>query len=307
MTVGSPPYTLRQLECFVAIAEAGTIAGAADALHASGSATADALTALESALGVRLVSRHRARGVSLTSDGLSVLPIARALLAQAEEVVLSVGSSPTAVRGLVRLGAVQTLAPVVLPSLIAHLRRAHPDLRIEFTVADQPTLLDAIDVGALDVAVMLDIDVPPELSRRVLGTTAAAAVVASDHPLAGRSSIRLTELAEEPMVLLDTPTARLHTLELMSSAGVTPRIALRTPHYDLCRSLVGRGLGYSLLMWSTSPQLTADGGSVAYLPIFPSPREVEVLAVWRDSRVPARVAAVVDAAVALNQYERPSR
>ena len=67
----------------------------------------------------------------------------------------------------------------------------------------------------------------------------------------------------------------------MSSAGITPRIAFRTDNYELCRSLVGRGLGYTLLMWRDTPRETWDGGEVVFLPIHPTPREVSVLALWR--------------------------
>jgi DNA-binding transcriptional LysR family regulator len=57
--------------------------------------------------------------------------------------------------------------------------------------------------------------------------------------------------------------------------------------------LVGRGLGYTLLMWRDTPRETWDGGKVVFLPIHPTPREVSVLALWRPGHLSARTAAVL--------------
>jgi DNA-binding transcriptional LysR family regulator len=278
----------------LAVAESGTISGAAAALHASDSAVADALTSLERALGTRLLQRRRARGVTLTSDGLAVLPLARRLLMAAEEVIAVVGQGSMSLTGLVRLGATTTLAPVVLALLIAELGRSHPGLRLELNVDDQPVLVKNLADGNLDLLISYDLDVPPELGRQALYSTAACVVLSAEHPLASRRQIRLSEIADEPMVLLDIAASRVHTLEIMSSTGVTPRIAYRTDNYELCRSLVGRGLGYTLLMWRHVSSDTWDGGKVVFLPIHPTSRDVDVLALWRTEHVSARVAVVLD-------------
>jgi len=288
------PYTLRQIECFVSVAESGTISAAAITLHASDSAVADAVTALERALGSTLFQRQRARGVTLTSDGLAVLPVARRLLMQAEEVTATVGQGAMSLTGIVRVGATSTLAPVVLALLIAELRRTHPELGLKLSVDDQPTLFEQLADGNLDILISYDIDAPPEFSRESLYSTVACVVLSTEHPFASRRLIRLKDLAEEPMVLLDIAPSRVHTLELMSSAAVTPRIAFRTENYELCRSLVGRGLGYTLLMWRNIPRVTWDGGEVAFVPIHPTPREVSVLALWRSDHLSARTGAVID-------------
>jgi len=293
------PYTLRQLECFVSVADAGTISAAAAALHSSDSAVSEAVTALEKALGTTLIRRQRARGVTLTSDGLAVLPVARRLLMQAEEVVAVVGHGGTSLAGVVRVGATVTLAPVVLAKLMVEVERMHPGISLELSVADQPRLLEMLADGNLDLLIGFDIDVPPELEREALYSTVASVVLPASHPLASRRQVRLIELAEEPMVLLDIAPSRVHTLELMSMTGITPRIAFRTDNYELCRSLVGRGQGYTLLMWRNIARETWDGGEVVFLPIHPAPRDVSVLVLWRHEHLSARVAAVVDSLRAL--------
>ncbi|HWI30074.1 MAG TPA: LysR family transcriptional regulator [Microbacterium sp.] len=297
----SPSFTIRQLECFVAVARCGSISKAADVVRASDSAVSDALTAMERALGATLFHRRRSKGATLTSDGLAILPLAHRMLDDAEELSAAVGRAAGTLIGPVRVGAVDTLAPVVLPRLIALMRERHPAVRVVFRTGDQPTLADALASAELDLLITFDIDVPPELRRRPMFSTQASLVVSSDHPLAARESVSLEEVADEPMVLLDIYASRVHTMELMSSRSITPRIAYRTDSYELCRSLVGRGLGYTLLMRRFIDAQTWDGRTVSFVPISPAPRRVDILAAWVDGTHPPRLAALIEAAAAVGQ------
>lgn len=292
-----PQFTLRQLECFVAVADRGSLAGAAAALHASDSAVADALTAMERSLGALLIHRQRARGATLTSDGLAILPLARRMLVDAEELASSVGHDASSLTGPVRVGAIDTVAPVVLPTLVRQLATIHAGVRLQITTGDQPVLVNALEGSELDLLITYDIDVPPELSRRALYSTEACLVVSADHRLADVGEASLEAVAGEPMVLLDIHSSRVHTLELMSSRSVTPRIAYRTSNYELCRSLVGQGLGYTLLMRRAHNDRTWDGGRLAFVQIVPPPRAVDVLCMWAPGPLSPRTRAVVDAAL----------
>lgn len=293
------PFTLRQLECFIAVADAGTITAAASILHASDSAVSDAVTAMERAIGTSLIHRKRSRGANLTSDGLAVLPIARRMLTDAEELLAAVGSPSESIAGPVRLGALDTLAPVIVPRLITAAASRLPFVRLECTTGEQTDLIAALDAAQLDLVLTFDIGVPPEHNRRILASTRAGIVVAAGHPLSSRPSVKLDEVADEPMILLDIEASRIHTLELMSSRSITPRIVRRTSDYELCRAMVGRGLGYTLLMRRDIDARTWDGGRVVYVDIEPPPREVDVQLVWKHGKPPARVAAVVDVAAEL--------
>jgi DNA-binding transcriptional LysR family regulator len=291
------PFTIRQLECFVAAADSGSITAAAAMLHASDSAVSDAVTAMERAMGASLFHRRRSKGVNPTSDGLAVLPIARRLLAQAEEIVTAVGPGASSVTGPVRIGSIPSLAPVILPRLLAELAQQFPNVRVEIVTADLPDLRTALDGGEIDLILTLDVDVPPEYRRQTLGSTEAVIVVAADDPLAGRERATLDEVADRPMILLDIAASRAHTLELMSSRGIVPRIVRRVRDYELCRALVGRGIGYTLLMRRKIDARTWDGGRLAIVAIDPPPRRVEILLVWPHDLLPVRVATVIDVAL----------
>jgi len=292
-------FTLRQLECFVAIAEEGSISGAADVLQSSDSSVADALSAMEHSLGAKLFNRQRSRGATLTSDGLTILPLARRILADGAELTAAVGRDVSSIVGPVRIGCVPTLASIMLPSLLVEVQQKYPGIQLEYQTGDYGMLTQMLSNAELDLLIAFDIDVEPELETVKLAETQAMLVVAADHPLASRAEVDLQEVADEPMVLLDILSSRTHTLELMSARGVKPRIKYRTTDYELCRSLIGRGLGYSLLMRRAVSRDTWDGTRIVFLPITPRPRVVEVQLARLPGPLPPRVEAVTEAARAL--------
>ena len=295
------PFTIRQLECLLAVAETGSITSAAAVLHASDSAVSDSVIALERALGATLFHRRRARGASLTSDGLTVVPIARRILADSAELGAVVNASASTIVGPVRIGSVPTLASVILPSLFASAAARHPAAKLVLTIGDQRDLLRALDAEELDLVLGFDVDVSPEYERQALDSTQACVALSAEHRLARRKRVRLEELAEEPFILLDSEASRAHTLELMSSRQITPRIVLRTDDYELCRAMVGRQVGYSLLMNRRLDRQTWDGGRTVFVPIDPPPRRVDALLVWLRGPRPARVSAIVELAVEVSR------
>lgn len=292
-------FTLKQVECFLAVADAGSISKAAKQLNASESSVADAISSMERALHAKLFLRQRSRGATLTSDGRTALPLARRILVDGSELTDVIGHEAGSIVGLVRIGCVGTLASMFLPRLLLTVAERFPGLRVEYTVDDYSTLETQIEKAELDLVIAFDIDVPPEFQSVQLATTEAMVVLSAEHHLAKNPHIQLRDIATEPMVLLDISSSRIHTLELMSAHGVKPRVEYRTDDYELCRALVGRGLGYSLLMRRSVSPDTWDGKQVTYVPIKPSPRTVEVLLAWAPVRLSHRARAVVDCAKSL--------
>ena len=106
-----PEYTLRQLQYFVAAAEAGTVTQAAEAVHLSQSAMSTALADLEKAFQVQLLVRHHARGISLTPAGRELLVASRQLLAQAADLLGAAEGLGNSLTGTSRSGAFPSLPP----------------------------------------------------------------------------------------------------------------------------------------------------------------------------------------------------
>lgn len=270
--------SLRALRYFVAAAETGSITAAAKLVHVSQPSVSQAITGLEADLGVQLFIRRQARGLALTVPGDRFLVQARNLLAHADEVERFADTMGDRLAGEIRIGCFVTLAPFVLPSLLAEFANAYPGISVSFIEANQLELLERLRAGQCELAMSYAYGLGEEFESEVLAELPPRVVVAADDPLARRRSVSLKELADAPMVLLDLPHTRDYFLSLFRSVHIEPRIAHRAHTYEMARGLVARGLGFTILNAIPRQSLTYDGGRVAAVPIVESlPKTLAVL------------------------------
>lgn len=291
----APDFTLRQLSYLVAVADAGTISEAALRLHVSASAVSDALTEFERAIGTPVTVRRRAHGVTLTSAGVDVVRHARPLLAQAHELSHSLNATDGELVGPTTIGCYPTLMPTVLPPLLDEFGRAHPrvDLHIRETTHD--ALRGRIETGEIDVAFVYETLVPGNPRRERLFSLPAHVLLAGDDPLATAGRVTLEQLVDRDLILLDAPPSSAHTMSLFAARGLTPRIRHRTTSYEAVRTLVGRGLGYSVLVQRPRNPASYEGYPVTMLEIAPDVPPVGIDVIWSPSPpVPARVTALIE-------------
>lgn len=296
-------YTLRQLLCFVAVAEHGSITAAAEQLRASPSAVSGAVDELERVLRTQLTVRRRAHGVTLTTSGHDVLRRARSLLDEAEDLESRARDTGDDLRGPLMVGSYHTLAPTVLAELLAAYTERHPGVDLDFVSGSQADLVDRLAGGELDLAVVYDVALPPTIQVHRLYQAAPQVVLPADHRLAQDEDqpLPLDLLASEPFILLDLPPSRENTMTLFDHAGITPQVRFRTTDYELTRSLVGRGLGYSILVQHPSSSLTWGGRPLTTRPLEPRPHPVGVCLAWDSNVRPSRRAeAMVDLARTLH-------
>lgn len=292
---GMPPFTLRQLAYFAAAASAGTIAEAAAQLHVSASAMSDAITELESAVGERLAVRRRAQGLTLTPSGEQFLRHARRILAEADELTHAVGRGEHELAGPIVIGCYPTLAPLILPPLLQHFGALHPAVELSILEATQDQLVEAFAAGQVDVAFVYDQLVPQNMQRATLFSTRAHVVLAPSDPLAQAPAVRLEQLVDEDLILLDASPSSEHTLAMFAERGLQPRVRHRTASYEVVRTLVARGLGYGILVSQTVNNHSYEGLPVVTRPITPRATPVAVEAIWSPERaLPGRSQALLD-------------
>ncbi|MFD7999517.1 LysR family transcriptional regulator [Streptomyces mirabilis] len=272
--------SLRQLRYFVAAAEAGTIAGAAAREHISQSTVALAIGELERALGVQLFLRRQAKGLTITQAGLAVLADARPLLAHADELVSNARSLGGQLSGNLVIGCYATLAPFLMPGVLEGFATEHPTVRLSFVEGSQVELQERLLDGSCEMALLYDLDLQPGVHHEALYHTRPHVLLAHGHVLVRNGSVSLQDLADEPMIMLDYAPSRHYFTQLLEGLGVQPLIRQTTSSFETVRSLVARGLGYSLLIQQPASDVSYEGLPLAQCAIREDVPEMPVLLAW---------------------------
>lgn len=293
-------FTLRQLELFAALPDHPTLASAASSLHISESALSHSITELERSVGEQLCVRRKARGLTLTPAGQFFATRARQLLKDADGLVSELSNKRGQLKGPVKVGCYTGLATNVLPPVMEGFPVEHPHVTIGVNVGADDDLLPALHNGQLDVAIVYDMLLPPGLHQQVIYETEVMAILPEQHRLAGEEAVCLADLAPEPLIMLESTPSTANTHRIFREAGLAPNLLAAVPIIELVRALVGRGLGYSLLMSRpNSINITAEGRGIVARPLRPQAGKTTVVAVWPEHiTLTPRTQAVVDYAAA---------
>lgn len=227
---------LRFLHYVDAVARCGSIRGAAESLHVAASAVNRRIQDLEDELGTPIFERL-ARGVRLTAAGELFLGYARRRAADLEQVRSQIEDLGGVRRGRVTVAASQALVPAFLPTAIHEFQVSRPGIAFEVKVLDRERAVRAVTEFEADVALVFN---PPEL--RGLAVLAQArqrtcAIVAPNHPLAGRASVRLKDCLAYPLALPDASLSGRGVLdELFEKSSARPRLPLISNSYEMMRS-----------------------------------------------------------------------
>lgn len=287
--------TFRQLEYLIAVADTGTLSGAAAACHVSATAVGAGLDDLEAQLGAQLTVRRRSRGVQLTDAGLAAVEHARELLTGVSGLADAVDDELGRVHGTLRVGCFPTIATWAIPELIEHCLTHHPDLEVVGIEDESAGLTERLRGGDIDVAVLFTAHLLP--GNEVIHPLREARphlLLPAGHRLAGRESAALEELAGEPMALLDLHPVSDILLGVMRQAGIEDSVRWRSPTANVVRNLVGRGLAWTILIGLGTPLYSGEGRRLASVAITDELPANGVVALTRGHRPPRRVMAALE-------------
>jgi DNA-binding transcriptional LysR family regulator len=250
------PLSLRQLQYFIVVAEAGSITRAAERLLVSQPSLSHQLRALEATLGAVLFDRHP-RGVVLTPVGRALLPGARSALNAAEDARRSVKKAAGLEAGELRIATSLSLALGVLPHALREWFAAHPE--IEVTVHEQ-SHIDLVEAklvsGEADVALAQHpVGWPGPVYD--LGEEDMVVIVAHGDPLAQRTSGRITigDLRERRWVLPAVSDGFAQYIEVIcAAAGFVPEAAVRSSGVGTLVALAASGLGPTIVPANAVPE-----------------------------------------------------
>ncbi|MGW1373799.1 LysR family transcriptional regulator [Streptomyces sp. NPDC002446] len=240
--------SLRQMEYLVAVVEEESFTRAAEALHVTQSALSHQIKALEREVGGPLLERM-SRGVRLTAMGRAYFPHAELAVRSARQARRAALAASGAQSGELHIATVHAQAIGVLPEVCARWAREHPGVRLvlhEYATTEE--LYEHMARGVADMALgPRPADWPGPVT--VVGQERMVLVVPHGDPLAGRTSVRLAELADRPWVRcsLEPVVGGRRWLDLeCERAGFTPRTAVRTQHSSTAVRMASAGVGVLL-------------------------------------------------------------
>lgn len=237
------------------------------------------LAALAGDLGSPVVVRD-GRGIRMSRAG--------EYLAEAADRALSVleGGCRRAIeeldpeRGQVVLAFLHTMGENRVPALLRAFLRGHPRVRFTLLQGAQEDVLDRVRTGRADMALTSPPPAGSEFEYASLDDQPLVATLPAGHRLAGRTQVRLAQLAGEPFVgMKRVHGLRLITDELCRAAGFSPELAFECEEVDTVRGLVAAGLGVAIL--PVAEQAAPQG--VAELPLTP-PASREIVLAWAAGR-----------------------
>lgn len=240
------PITIKHLEYFVATAEVGSIKQASQQIHISQPSISSAISHLEDELKVQLFVRHHARGLDLTLSGKRMFKEAKLLLKRVDE-LYSIGSELNdEIVGKILVGCMITLSPIIMAELGQRFMRAYPSTELELSEGSHDQLIDQLRRVEIDAAITYDLQMPEEIEFLPLASLKPHVLISEDHPFAGRQSVTLKRLTKESMILLDLRYSRQYFLSLFQSQGLKPNVAKTASSYEMVRTLVANGFGYTI-------------------------------------------------------------
>ncbi len=257
--------SLRQLSYLVAIAERLNFTQAAQDCFVTQSTLSSGLKELEAALGARLVERDR-QSVRMTPLGEKVVERSRALLGAARDLVGLVRASAAPMTGIVRLGAIPTIAPFLLPGLVRRARSTHPALKLVLREDRTATLLERLRGGELDFALIaLPYDTRGLLVRELF--VEELWLISRMHGDERDRSRRpkIAHLDPERLLLLEEGHClREHTIEACGLAERANASGIEATSLVTLVQMVESGLGDALL-----PQMAIDSGFLSGASVLP--------------------------------------
>ena len=258
--------TLRQLRFLVAVADRRHFSRAADSCFVSQSTLSAAIQELEDALGVTLFERTR-RSVAPTAIGLEIAGRARTILKNAEDLVDVALSSQDPLSGPLRLGAIPTVGPYLLPRVLARLREAAPRLKIYLREEQTTSLLGRLEEGQIDAAI-LGLPVPlANIETEDLALDRFFVVCSRPHRLARLPKIRPVDIANEDLLLLeDGHCLREHALAACALKGAMPNVAFQGTSLHTLVMMAANGLGVTLV-----PEIAVAAGVLGGLDLHAAP------------------------------------
>ena len=240
-------FDFRDLEQFIAVAETGSIARAAERCHTVASAVSKRLSDLEESFGMPLLVRG-AKGVELTPAGHTFLARARSVLHQAEQLDEEIRRHASGARGHVRVFANISAIVEFLPAALAAFLAKYPDIHIHLEEHVSTGVAAAVADNLADFGIMGTVTAVDGLTMTPFRNDELVVVVKPDHALAQRDALSFGDIVQLPLVGLHANSSLHHVLaRAAADAGRPLNVRIRVTSFDAVCAMVAAGLGIGII------------------------------------------------------------
>jgi DNA-binding transcriptional LysR family regulator len=276
--------TLRQIEVVRAIMVTGTIGGAAKLLGVSAPGISRVMKHTETTFGMRLFVRRQGR-YAPTQEAKEIFAQINAVYGKVEDLQSVIRRLEQGTGQDLKIGAVPSIANVMVPRAIAQVREAFPGLRMAVDILKVEELIDYLLLGKGEIVATSYRYDHPMLASEPLATGKLFCIVPEGHPLAVRTAVATAEIAGYPLVGIEPndPYGRIMA-GLFERAGASYDVTIRARFGTTVCALVKAGLGVAVIDEFT----IADGGppGVRVIPI-KEPTEFQSHVTYRADALPS--------------------
>jgi DNA-binding transcriptional LysR family regulator len=245
-----PPIELRQLYVFRVVADELHFGRAAERLGIAQPPLSQQIKRLEEVIGARLFERDT-RKVSLTPAGAALVEVADRLLAQLSAGIERVAQIEAGQAGRLAIGFTPTTALRILPRVVGAFRENFARVDMDLSELLPDVMREALFSSQIDVALVREPAEVDGIEIVPLTTESFVAVLPTDHPMADTAKpFALADMAHDPFVLFPRDNSSVGLAKMLAvcaEVGFVPHVVQEAPGWQTAISLVGSGLGVSIL------------------------------------------------------------
>ncbi|MCW8915219.1 MAG: LysR substrate-binding domain-containing protein [Magnetovibrio sp.] len=275
--------SMRQLEYLVAVVDLCHFGHAAERCHVTQSTLSAGLQELENLLQAELVERTR-RKVQPTPLGLEIADKARMVLEGARDIAETATAASNPLSGRMRLGVIPTIGPFVLPRVLAGLRKAYPDLKLYLKEAQTADVLDQLNRGDLEAAIIARPYDIKNFNSMALGKDPFWVALPKKHPLSHKAELKPEDLPTDELLMLeDGHCLRDHALAACALPTFHHPDQFEASNLYTLAEMVANGLGITFL-----PDIALGSGMINTKALVLRPLKTDgaprtISLVWRKS------------------------
>ena len=236
---------LHRLRVFVEVVRQGGFSQAAKVVFATQPTVSKAVKQLEDELGMPLLTRTGQRS-ELTAAGKIVYRRALSLLGESGDLITELDELRGLKRGTLRIGFPRLGSSALFAPLYVSYRRRYPDVEVDIAIQDSKDLEELLRAGELDIAALAS-PISKDFDSQEVRTEPLVVLLPPDHALASRKAIKLSSIANFPLILFDEAKVNDMILDACADEGISPKIAAHSSQADFIVELVAAGFGIGFL------------------------------------------------------------